>query len=337
MASAGQYGYAVARLRAMSGRLLEEALLQRILECEDLDSAVKILGETVYSGWLMELKSIDEFDKAIEAELLHVFEEVSKFVPDPALVEICRLPYDFHNAKVLIKGTLLVREGGERRFDLLTKLGNLSNDDLITAMETEDYRLLPYDLHRLIPRCFSVWEQSKDVLEIEKLMDEGLFAAMRERAEASEVESPILWVRARIDAENLRSLLRLKRLNAETASVPSYLHGGGLISIEKLTSLYGEPAESWSKIIAFSDVSSILAGVQDGGDLGSSVVGLEKILDEYVAKVLESSKYDAFSPGNIMSFLWKKELETKNIRIALVSVSNDTDRALAKELFRNVG
>ncbi|MGI6784527.1 MAG: V-type ATPase subunit [Aminivibrio sp.] len=337
MAPAEQYGYAVARLRAMSGRLLEEALLLRVLECEDLESAIKVLGETVYSGWLMELKGIGEFDKAIEAELLHVFEEVHKFVPDAALVELCRLPYDFHNVKVLVKGTLLVREGGERRFDLLTKLGNIPVDDLITAMETEDYRLLPFGLHRLVPGCFTVWEQSRDVLELEKLLDEGLFEAMRLGAEASGVESAVLWVRARIDAENVRSLLRLKRMNVETSAAAGYLHAGGLISKDRLLSVFTEPPESWAKLLAFADVSSILSGVQDGADLNATVVGLEKVLDEYVGAVLESSKYDAFAPGNVMSFLWKKELETKNIRIALVSVSNNTDRTLARGLFRHVG
>ncbi len=337
MAPAEQYGYAVARLRAMSGRLLEESVFLRILECEDLESAMKVLGETVYSGWLMELKGAGEFDKAIEAELFHVFEEVNKFVPDAALVELCRLPYDFHNVKVLIKGALLVREGGERRFDLLTRLGNISTDDLITAMETEDYRLLPFGLHRLVPRCFSAWEQSRDILELEKLLDEGLYSAMRLKAEASGVESAVLWVRARIDAENIRSLLRLKRMNAETSTAAGFLHMGGLISKEKLLSVFQEPTESWGKILAFADVSSILAGVQDGADLNATVVGLEKVLDDYVAGVLESSKYDAFAPGNIMSFLWKKELETKNIRIALVSVSNNTDRTLARGLLRHVG
>ena len=138
MAPAEGYGYAVSRLRAMSGRLLEEAVLQRILECEDLDSALKVLGETVYSGWLMELKGSSEFDKAIEAELLHVYSEVQKFVPDDRLVQLCRLPYDFHNVKVLMKSAILVRDGGERRFDLLTRLGNISTDDLIMAIEIED-------------------------------------------------------------------------------------------------------------------------------------------------------------------------------------------------------
>ncbi len=218
MAPAERYGYAVARLRAMSGRLLEEALLQRILESEDLDSALKVLGETVYSSWLMELKGNGEFDRAIEAELLHVYGEVQKFVPDPALVHLCRLPYDFHNVKVLLKSALLVREGGERRFDLLTSLGNIPSDDLIMAMESEDFRLLPFGLHLLVPHCFSVWEQTKDILEVEKLLDEGLFAAMRKTASATGIEAASLWVRGKIDAENVRNLLRMKRMDMETGS-----------------------------------------------------------------------------------------------------------------------
>ena len=69
MAPAERFAYAVARLRAMSGRLLEESLIQRILDCEDLDSALKILAETAYSAWLVELKGSGDFDRIIEAEL----------------------------------------------------------------------------------------------------------------------------------------------------------------------------------------------------------------------------------------------------------------------------
>ena len=337
MAPAERYGYAVARLRAMSGRLLEEALLQRILESEDLDSALKVLGETVYSSWLMELKGNGEFDRAIEAELLHVYGEVQKFVPDPALVHLCRLPYDFHNVKVLLKSALLVREGGERRFDLLTSLGNIPSDDLIMAMESEDFRLLPFGLHLLVPQCFSVWEQTKDILEVEKLLDEGLFAAMRKTASATGIEAASLWVRGKIDAENVRNLLRMKRMDMETGSAAGFLHDGGLISREKLLSLYAEPVEGWGRILSFSDVSKTFSHVQDANDLNSLVVEMEKVLDEYTAAIVESSKYQAFAPENVISFLWKKELEAKNIRIALVSVSNDTDRTLARGLFRHVG
>ena len=90
----------------MSDAFSRSALL-RILECEDLESAVKILGKQ--SRGLMELKSAGN-SAGVEAELLHVFDEVHKFVPDPALVELCRLAHDFHNVKVRLR-TLLLREG----------------------------------------------------------------------------------------------------------------------------------------------------------------------------------------------------------------------------------
>jgi len=56
MATAVRYGYTVARLRAMESRLLDDSVLQRLIDCEDLDSAMKVLGETVYASWLVELR-----------------------------------------------------------------------------------------------------------------------------------------------------------------------------------------------------------------------------------------------------------------------------------------
>ena len=110
MVPSERYAYTVARLRAMENRLLDESVLQRLFDSEDLDSAMKVLGETPYSSWLVELKSNTDFDKVIEAELNYVYQELEKFVPDIRLVQIARLPYDFHNVKVLLKSQILQRE-----------------------------------------------------------------------------------------------------------------------------------------------------------------------------------------------------------------------------------
>jgi V/A-type H+-transporting ATPase subunit C len=105
-------------------------------------------------------------------------------------------------SKFLIKSALLVREGGERRFDLLTSLGNVPVDDLIMAMESEDFRLLPFGLHHLVPHCCSDWEQSKDSLEVVMLRDGRLFSAMRKLGAATGIEAASMWIRGKIDAEN---------------------------------------------------------------------------------------------------------------------------------------
>ncbi len=336
MPPAEQYGYSVARLRAMSGRLLEESLIQRVLESDDLETAVKVLGETSYVQWLGEQKGTLDFDRVIENELVHGYDEVQKFVPDARLVQICRLPYDFHNVKVLLKSLILAKEGGERRFDLLTPLGNIDRDVLITAMETEEYRLLPFGLHRAVPEALALWEQTKDALVMEKSLDRALFEAMGNLARETNIEAAVQWVRGRIDAENIRNLLRLKRLDIDPSDVGSFLHAGGLISKEKLLSLLPEPVESWGRSLSFSEVGDAFSHVEDSSDLSTLVVRMERLLDEYIFSVLEESKFGAFEPGYVLSFLWKKEMEAKNLRIAMVSVANDTDRSMAKGLLRHV-
>ena len=69
MAQAERYGYTVARLRAMGHRLLDPGVFQRMLDAEDLQGALKILNETCYAPWLVEMKGEGAFDEAIEAEL----------------------------------------------------------------------------------------------------------------------------------------------------------------------------------------------------------------------------------------------------------------------------
>lgn len=335
MAPAERFAYTVSRLRAMSGRLIEDSLIQRILDCDDLDSALKVLAETAYAPWLVELKGGTDFDRVIEAELLHVYEEVQKFVPDVRLVHLCRIPYDFHNVKVLVKSAILVREGGERRFDLLTPLGIIPTDALIMAIESEDYRLLPFGLHRLMPQCMTQWEQTKDVLQVENILDAGLFSVLTELAAETGFDSAANWVRGRIDAENIRNLLRLKRMDAESGHASTFLHDGGRLSRDKLLPILNEPVESWPRILSFSDVAGVFSNVQDMSDVGAMLVDMEKVLDEYVSSVLAQAKYEAFAPENVIAFLWQKEIEAKNLRIALVSVANDTDRSIARGLLRH--
>lgn len=337
MASAERYGYSVARLRAMENRLLDEAFFQRMMDCDNLDSAVKILGETVYAPWIMELKSNDDFDSAIGSELCHVYDEVSRFAPDKELVQICRLPYDFHNVKVLIKSLILTRQGGDRRFDLLTPLGNIETDSLVMAVESEEYRLLPYGLHRVIPQVMALWDQNRDMLEIECLLDGALFDAMSALLKPLSMDAVDVWLKRRIDAENLRTLVRLQRIGADSSMAHSFLHKGGNISIDRMISTLSEPMESWGRILAFADIGSVLEKLQDSSDMDSLLMVFDALLDDYVTSTLRGSKYGSFEPENVLRFLWLKEMEAKNLRVLLVSIANDADRDTVRRLMRNVG
>lgn len=330
------YGYAVARIRAMEHRLLDANLIQRLVDSEDVAAVLKILGETVYAKELALMPNSDRFEPVLEAELLSAYHEVQLFVPDENLVALCRIPYDFHNVKVLLKSTFNAKTGGKKRWDLLTALGTLPPDDLVEQVESEDFALLPYGLSTVLPQCLSVWEQTRDVFEVERLLDQTQFIALGKLAASMDEEGVTRWFCARIDAENIRNLARLKRFGYDAAKALPFLHDGGTISKELLQSILPEPFEGWARALSFSDIGGIMGRMQEAaGGFEDLIVSLEKALDEFSLQLLSTYKYTTDAPENILLYLWNKEMEVKNIRTILVSKSMKADKDKLRGLLRH--
>ena len=336
MAPKERYGYAVARLRALENRLLDDAVLQRMIDCDTLEAAVKVLGETPYSPWLMELKSPQEFDKAIEAELLHSYSEAESFVPDCELISLLRLVYDVHNVKTLLKSQFLLAAGEKRRFDLLTSLGNINTDKLVLAVEGEEYWELPYGFNQAIPEALASWELNHNLLAVEKILDQVYFDALLSVADGLEMKQVQNWVRNRIDGENLKTLLRLSRIDMDKGTADSFLHKGGMIPCNRLTPLIAEPVENWARMLSFSDIGALLSPFSEGGDFNTLLVQFEKELDNFISGVIAKTRFSAFEPANVVRYLWMKEIEAKNLRVVLVSVANGVEKDAIRGLVRDV-
>lgn len=336
MAPKERYGYAVARLRALENRLLDESVLQRMIDSDTLEAAVKVLGETPYSAWLMELKSPQEFDKAIEAELQHAYAEAETFVPAPELASLLRLVYDVHNVKTLLKSQFLAASGEKRRLELLTSLGNIDTDKLVLAIEGEEYWELPYGFSQAVPEALAVWEQSHNALAVEKILDDVYFKALLTVAGKLDMAQVTAWVRSRIDGENLKTLLRLSRIDIEHGAIPGFLHEGGFLPVNRLTPLVTEPVENWARMLAFADIGALLAPFSEGENFNALLVQYEKNLDNFITGVIAKSRYSAFEPANVVRYLWAKEIEAKNLRVVLVSVANGVEKDAIRGLLRDV-
>jgi V/A-type H+-transporting ATPase subunit C len=335
MSNQEAYGYAVARIRAMEHRLLDAGAMQRMTDAEDAASVLKILGETSYAAALTSQTGDQDFDKALESELHSVYEEVEAFVPDKDLVEVLRYPYDFHNVKVIMKSIFSARSGGRKRWDLLTSLGSCSVDALVANVEAEDYRLLPFGLNTLIPRCIAAWEQSKDVLEVERQLDNRLYEVMLEKAEQLDMPGMIGWMRVRTDGENIRTLVRLKRFGFDAARALPFMHRGGDLDVSVLTPLISEPFESWGRALSFSDFGALLNGIDAAGGFAELILLLEKTLDDFYLDKIAGSRFTSSAPENIPMYLWAKELEVKNVRMILVSKSSKSDKDQLRRLLRH--
>ncbi|MBQ9595617.1 MAG: V-type ATPase subunit [Synergistaceae bacterium] len=328
------YVYTVARLRGMENHILDSAFFSRLIDSAGIDEALKALGETSYSQWI---SGAANFDKAIDSEILATCEELARFVPDKELIDIFRLPYDFHNVKVLLKGLFKVR-GGEsegRRYDLLSKLGTIDVDELTNAIETEEYGFLPYGLTDLIPQCWQLWDQTKNAQAVELLIDHQMFKAMLNLAEGLKMADVIQWVKFKIDAENLRSAIRLARMKYDSAKALAFFHEGGTIRPDDMAKLLNEPQETWSRILSYTDIGKVLGSLQESGDMKIALSDVSKSLDDYLIQVLENAKYSMDAPANVLLFLLTKEAEARNMRVALVCVAGGLDKEFGRRLLTN--
>jgi V/A-type H+-transporting ATPase subunit C len=316
----------------MEPLLLDSSLYQRMMEADGLEAALKILGETNYSRWTA--AGDGRYDSILEAELESSFNEFAYFVPDRELIDIFRAPYDFHNVKVILKSIFKARSGGKKRYDLMTNLGSVPIGDLVSRVESEEYDLLPYGLSRMIPSCVSMWEQGGDMVEIERVLDHGLFAAILALAETTEGEGVVKWAKARIDSENIRSLLRVRRFGFDSAEVVYFLHSGGTIGPSTLAPLVSEQFGGWGRMLGFSDIGLAIASVADDGDFDTLIVTLERTLDDYCSSALQTARYSSDAPENVLAFLWGKEMEVKNIRTILVSKGTKSDPDEVRRMMR---
>lgn len=329
------YVYTVARLRGMENHILDSAFFSRLMDSAGIDDAVKALGETSYSQWISGTGS--NFDKAIDSEIQATCQELESFVPDKELLYIFRLPYDFHNVKVLLKGLFKVR-GGElegRRYDLLSKLGTIDTEELTNAVETEEYGFLPYGLTDLIPQCWQLWDATHNAQAVELLIDHQMFRAMLKVAEDLKMPDVIQWVKARIDAENLKSVVRLARMHYDSAKALPFFHEGGTIRPDDMAKLLNEPQETWSRILSYTDIGSVLSALSDQNDMKAALSDVSKAIDDYLVKVLEGAKYSMDSPANVLLYMLTKEAEARNLRVALVCVAGGLDREFGRRLLAN--
>ena len=114
--------------------------------------------------------------------------------------------------------------------------------------EAEEYAHLPYGLGYLIPQCWLHWDQTKDAQGVELLLDHHLFASMLALAESLKLPEIVAWVRHKIDAENLRSAVRLQRMGVDAAGGFSFFHPGGNIRPEDAGSRFTSDCKEKVKI-----------------------------------------------------------------------------------------
>ena len=308
--------------------LLTAARMERMIEAPTAEDAAKVLQEIGYG----ELASVNdqELSAVLALEQEKLFQDLYRFVPDKAVVDVFKVKYDYHNLKTLLKARAVGVDGTR----LLLDAGRVSAEEMRRAVTEGEYGSLPELLRRAAVEAGEVLSATGDPQLSDFVLDRAYYAEMLSAARATGSDFLVRYVQAAIDAANLRGAVRTLRMKKGADLLKKVLVEGGSIRADSVqaAALSGNLEELYRPTELRTAAELGTAAAQ-----GGSLTAFEKACDDAVTAVAARAKSVPFGVEAVISYLVAKEIEFTAVRIIMSSrmagIGGDTIRERLREAY----
>lgn len=297
------------RIRVMENRLLTKGRRDRMIDARTDDEALKLLTECGYAE--PEDMSAPAVNRVLTQARVELMEDLSSALPDPALLDVFRIKYDYHNAKALLKaeaigedGRRLLMPGG--RWDPQLLADEFHQGGMADFSET--FRAAVREANRILA-------EERDPQRSDAVLDRACYAEMAQAAKQS--GSPFLegYVRLSVDAVNLRTAVRCARMGAGPALLSETLIPGGSVDTAAIAEARG--ADLAQRFRNTSLHSAAEAGVALTAPGSGSLTGFEKMCDNALTAYLAQAKRVPFGEQPVVAYVCAREAEATAVRTIL--------------------
>ena len=298
-----QYICLSAILRAKEAKLLTQAQIERILSEREFSDACRIAMEGGYED--MSCMDVNGVNDALARFRAQQVAELDELVPDYAVLDLFRMKYGYHNAKVIVKS------GGdlEKNRYLLSDSARFSEEELLEVYQSEDGDgMLPHGYAVAIREARNALARTGNPQLSDFILDKAYFAEMLKEAGKSDKTYIADYIRMQIDQANLRSLIRTKGMPRQKELLRGALIEGGSISPDEILGALG----SHEQVVALYSGTEFRKAV-DEADLSMFEKEADNALHNYVMQVNMVS----FGPEVIIEYLSALEHEITTLRIVL--------------------
>ena len=227
-------------------------------------------------------------------------------MPEPELLDVFRLKYDYHNIKTLLKD----RSGGR----LLMDAGCISAADMERQYaESGNWQFLPKEMADAAREAVDVLAETGNPQRSDFILDRAYFAQLRRLAQESRCAYLQDYIRAMIDAANLRSLVRTERLHADPGFLRQVLFDGGSVSADTIAAHAGNGPAALYRATPFRAAAEAGEEAAKGG----SLTAFERACDNAVLLAAGKARSIPFGVEVVLGYLAAKEAEWTAVRIIM--------------------
>lgn len=297
-----------AMLRSREPKLLSREKAERMLDAATFEDAAKLLSDCGYEDMAqMDAKQIEE---SLALHRSRIYEELGRFCPDSRVVDIFKLRYDYHNAKVILKAEAM----GQEPKRLLSDSGRIPGAKLLEIYNEDKGILLPEKLAAAMEEAKGVLARTGNPQLADFVLDKAYFAELQALAEAMDSSFVKGYARLLIDSSNLRSLVRTLRMGKSQDFLTEVLVPGGNVGVERLAAAGDK--DSLAALYVHTPLEK--AGVLGAECLGGgSMTAFELACDNAVNAYLRGAKLISYGSEPVIAYMAAVEGEITAIRMIL--------------------
>lgn len=322
------YGFAIGRLRALETALLDRVRYERLVRQPDAAGLRTVLADTRYGPMVDEAGGLDAGLNRAAAEDFAFF---AQYCADGWVLDLFRLDADVHNLKTFIKARLQEREPEDSE---LLAWGNWPREQL-AALAAGEPKSEPARFRDAARRGIERHLESKDPAEVDLALDREAQAARVEASRENGFLRKLFALRA--DTENLRSLVRVRALGEERATLAAALVPGGTLKPAELLALLSEEDAQLVQRFRLTGFGRLVEEGLSWLREKRSLARLERLGRELELVHLARARYITFGFEPLVAFYLVRGNEVGNLRRLAAAKSAGLAEEDCRELVSLVG
>lgn len=323
------YLFSSARVRSVEKNMLCKDRAEKMIDAKSIEDALRILYDCEY-GNEKEQVAAKDFEKLLADEHKKTYNFVMSIVPELNNFKIFLYTYDYHNLKVIMKSEFLGTDANE----LLVDIGTIDIKMLKFAVKERDFTALTENMKNALNEVINDFPKNKDPQVIDIVFDKYCYDEMLKSAEEVKCEFIIDYVRLLIDTINLKTFVRLRRMNKSWDFLSKVFIDGGKMPQKLFVTSYDESFEKFAdKLVPYGFKDVFFEGTSVLNETGMFTT-LEKLIDNNIIEYVKTAKYISFGIEPIVGYLIAKENEIKTARIIMAGKLAGISSELIRERLR---
>lgn len=309
-----------AMLRAREAKMVSREKCERLLGEPTFADAARALTDCGYE----DMSGMDSagINACLDRHRAETIAELGDMAPDKAVVDLFRLKYEYHNAKVVVKAG----GAGPEAEKLFSPAGRSSLAQLVKLYETGESPDLPEALVQAMEEAKVTLARTGSPQLADFILDKACFAEMAALADGTGDSFCKRYVRLLIDSANVRSAYRVQKMGSKLDKLTLALIPGGEVDPGAIAAA----TENRDALVQLYSATPFAKAVAEEG-----MTAFELAADNAVNAYLSDAERVAFGPAAVLGYLAAVENEIQTVRIILTGRLTGIDTKLLRERLRD--